>query len=158
MKKPRQRICVGWREWAALPELAIDPIKVKVDTGALSSALHAIHVRPFREDGRLRVRFQVHPIQRRTDTTVTCVADVVDEREVTSSTGHRERRLVIHTPVRIGGQTWPIDITLTNRDTMGFRMLLGRRAMRSHIVVDPAGSYLCGNGRRTKQTLATLTD
>ena len=158
MKRPKQRICVGWREWAALPDLAIDALKVKVDTGALSSALHAIHVRPFREDGRLRVRFEVHPMQRRTDITVTCVADVVDERVVTSSTGHRENRLVIRTPIRVGGQTWAIDITLTNRDSMGFRMLLGRRAMRNHIVVDPAGSYLCGNGKRLKRTLATLTD
>ncbi len=158
MKRPKQRICVGWREWAALPDLGIDAVKVKVDTGALSSALHAIHIRRFREDGQLRVRFEVHPVQRRTDVTVACVADVVDERVVTSSTGHRENRLVIRTPIRVGGQTWPIDITLTNRDSMGFRMLLGRRAMRNHIVVDPAGSYLCGNVKRPKKTLATLTD
>jgi hypothetical protein len=138
------RYWVGWREWVALPELGIDAIKTKVDTGASTSALHAIHVRRFNEQGRLRVRFEVHPLQRRTDITINCVADVVDERLVTSSSGHRERRLVIRTPLTIAGRCWPIELTLTNRDNMGFRMLLGRNAMHGRLLVDPSASFLAG--------------
>ena len=142
--KARKRLWVGWREWVALPALGIDAIKAKVDTGAATSAIHAIHVHRFREAGRDRVVFQVHPIQRDTHTTVDCVADLLDERVVTSSTGHRERRLVIRTPLQIGDQRWNIELTLTNRDSMGFRMLIGRRAMRGHLLVDPSRSWLDG--------------
>ena len=143
-RQGKPRYWVGWREWIALPELAIDAIKIKVDTGASTSAIHAVHVKRFKEDGRDRVRFVVHPIQRRTDTTVHCVADIFDERQVTSSTGHRETRLVIRTPILIGGRSWPIELTLANRDTMGFRMLLGRAAMHGRLLVDPSASYLAG--------------
>ncbi|MCC5858335.1 MAG: ATP-dependent zinc protease [Ectothiorhodospiraceae bacterium] len=135
---------VGWREWVKLPELGIDAIKAKVDTGALTSALHAIHVRRFQENGRPRVRFDIHPLQRRSDVTVHCVAEILDEREIRSSSGHVEVRPVIRTLLRLGDDQWPIDLTLTNRDSMGFRMLLGRRAMRRHLVVDPSASYLFG--------------
>ncbi len=139
-KEPR--LWVGWREWLALPELGITAIKAKIDTGASTSALHAIHIRRFTEDGRERVRFEVHPLQRRTDITVSCVADVVDERFVTSSNGHREKRLVIRTAIAIADRRWPIELTLTNRDSMGFRMLLGRSAMNSRILVDPGASFM----------------
>lgn len=142
--RSQPRLWVGWREWVALPGLGVERIKAKVDTGAATSALHAIHVRRYRENGMDRVAFEVHPIQRRTDTTVRCVADVVAERVVTSSTGHRERRLVIRTPVLIAGRRWSIKLTLTNRDSMGFRMLLGRRAMKGRLLVDPGASYLAG--------------
>ncbi|MFO7859318.1 MAG: RimK/LysX family protein [Ectothiorhodospiraceae bacterium] len=145
MTRRRRRITVGWREWAALPELAIPAIKVKVDTGARTSALHAVHLRPFTaEDGRHRISFDVHPYQRRGRPTVHCVADLVGHFQVTSSTGHQEARPVIRTLVTLGGDQWPIDLTLTNRDTMGFRMLLGRRAMRRRLVVDPSASFLSG--------------
>nr|WP_258868149.1 RimK/LysX family protein [Alkalilimnicola ehrlichii] len=143
MKRSAQpRLWVGWREWAALPELGIRAIKAKVDTGASTSALHAIHIQRFRADGRDQVRFEVHPLQRRTDVTLRCVADVIDERAVTSSNGQREKRIVIRTPLWLGGQQWPIELTLTNRGTMGFRMLLGRRAMHERILVDPTASHL----------------
>lgn len=138
------RSWVGWREWVGLPGLGIEAIKSKIDTGAASSALHAIHIHRFRKDGRDRVAFQVHPLQRRTDTTMNCAADVLDERFVTSSTGHRERRIVIRTPLLVAGRRFPIELTLTNRDTMGFRMLIGRRAMKGRLLVDPGASYLAG--------------
>lgn len=144
MRKVRPRYWVGWREWIGLPELGIDRIKAKVDTGASTSSIHAVHVKRFKENGIERVRFEVHPMQRRTDVTVECVADVFDERHVTSSTGHREKRLVIRTPILIAGRSWPIELTLANRDTMGFRMLLGRAAMHGRLLVDPSASYLAG--------------
>lgn len=132
---------IGWREWAMLPDLGVDGIKLKVDTGAQTSCLHAIHIR--RLDGE-RIRFELHPLQRRSDVTITCIAGLAGERLVTSSTGHRERRPVIRTSIAMGGQQWPIEVTLTNRDSMGFRMLLGRQAMRGHLLVDAGESFLLG--------------
>lgn len=140
----RPRLWVGWREWVGLPGLGIETIKAKVDTGAATSALHAIHIHRFQKNGVDRVVFEVHPIQRRTDVTVRCIADVVAERIITSSTGHRERRIVVRTPLLVAGRRWPIKLTLTNRDSMGFRMLLGRRAMQGRLLVDPSASYLAG--------------
>lgn len=143
-RKTKRRSWVGWREWVGLPEFGIDRIKAKIDTGASTSAIHAVHIHRFVEDGRPRVRFEVHPLQRRTDVTMVCVADVLDERVVTSSTGHREKRLVVRTRLAIGGRSWPIALTLANRDSMGFRMLLGRAAMHGRLLVDPSASYLAG--------------
>ncbi len=142
------RIHVGWREWIALPELGIAAIKAKVDTGARTSALHGYRVEPFRRRGRDRVRFDIHPLQARTDVTLNCTADLVDRRWVSDSGGHRELRYVISTLLRIGGDEWPIEVTLTNRDPMRFRMLLGRTAMRGRINVIPDASYLLGKGQQ----------
>ncbi|MGI9415834.1 MAG: ATP-dependent zinc protease family protein [Hyphomicrobiales bacterium] len=139
--KRASRLVVGWREWIALPELGIDAIKVKVDTGARTSALHAFRIKTFDQDGQRRVRFQVHPLQRRKRPSIECEADVIDERRVTSSNGQKELRLVIRTPVEIAGRTWPIELTLTNRDEMSFRMLLGRQAVRGRAVIDPGRSF-----------------
>lgn len=135
---------IGWREWIALPELSIDAIKAKVDTGARSSALHAFDVERFERDGAPWVRFRVHPVQRDTDITVEAMAALADERSVRSSLGHAQIRPVIVTPVRLGQDRWPVELTLTNRDVMGFRFLLGRQAIRGRYAVDPGRSYVHG--------------
>jgi len=135
---------LGWREWVALPELGVDALKCKVDTGAKTSALHAYYVEPFEAGGKPMVRFGLHPRQDDTETQVECVAEVFDVRTVSDSGGHREERYVIKTPLRIGGETFTAELTLTNRDAMKFRMLLGRRAMEHRFVVDPDASYLMG--------------
>lgn len=134
----------GWREWVGLPALGIERIKAKVDTGARTSALHAFEVRPYTEDGRQRVEFRMHPLQKDSDFVVDCHADVVDTRIVTDSGGHKEERFVIETMLSIGDHEWSIEATLTSRDTMLFRMLLGRTAIRHRGCVDPARSYLVG--------------
>lgn len=138
----RDRQIVGWREWVSLPQLGIDDIKVKVDTGARSSALHAIEVKIRPQGDRQVVHFKVHPVQRDFATTVTCRAPLHDHRWVRSSSGERQLRPVVLTTVLLGEQSWPIELTLTSRDLMGFRMLLGREAIRRRFVVDPGRSFL----------------
>ena len=113
-----------------------------MDTGARTSALHTFFVEPV--PGTQRLRFGVHPLQRDSNTEIICTADYVDEREVTDSGGHRERRWVILTPVVIGRHRYPIELTLTNRDSMAFRMLLGRTALRPRFNINPARSFLAG--------------
>lgn len=144
-------LVLGWREWVSLPELGLSRIKAKVDTGARTSALHAFEVRDFKEHGVHRVEFRMHPNQRDTDTVTTCVADVIDERIVRDSGGHEEKRFVIETPIAIGPHTWSIEMTLTARDDMLFRMLLGRTALKGRAVVNPSRSYLLGKRKLKTQ-------
>lgn len=141
MPPERTPLVLGWEEWISLPELGLPAIKAKVDTGARTSALHAYFVEPFTSGRKQKVRFGVHPIPRRNDVYVLCTARVVDRREVRSSNGERAHRYVIETPLRVGDRAWPIEVTLTNRDSMSYRMLLGRQAIVRGILVDPSASF-----------------
>lgn len=140
---------IGWREWVLLPDLGLPEIKAKIDTGARTSCLHAFSVEPFIKDGKQWVRFGIHPHQDDTKTEVYSEAEVIDKRMISDSGGHKEERYVIATEVELANQRWPIEITLTNRDTMLFRMLLGRTAMANRIIVDPGKSFLFGRSKKT---------
>lgn len=150
-EKDTELVALGWREWVELPHLGLKHVKAKVDTGARTSSLHAFEVRDFEEDGIHRVEFKMHPNQHDKDKVVVCVANIIDQREVRDSGGHRENRWVIETPIRIGPHTWNVELNLTSRDDMLFRMLLGRTALRGRAIVDPARSFLVGKRRKRKK-------
>ena len=141
IKSTRSRPIIGWREWVGLPDFGITRLKAKIDTGARTSAIHAYRIRPFQRDGRAFVEFYLHPVQHRRQPEVACEAQVLDERWITSSNGKSEKRIIVKTRLTLAGATWPIELSLTNRDDMGFRMLLGRQALRRRFVVDPGSSY-----------------
>lgn len=145
---------LGWREWLSLPQLELPLIAAKVDTGARTSCLHAFEVKPFEKDGQLWVRFGLHPIKDNNDVQIWREAQVLDQRTVTDSGGHQEQRYVIETELGLGKQTWPIEMTLTNRDNMRFRMLLGRTAMNSHCMVNPVSSWLLGEPSKQQLSAA----
>jgi hypothetical protein len=135
---------VGWREWVGLPDLRVDAIKAKIDTGARTSALHAYRIEPFRRAGALWLRFELNPIQRSHAMQVKCEARAVGERAVRNTGGGIERRYIITTLLKLGEATWIIELALTNRDHMGFRMLLGRTALQGRVLIEPGRSYLLG--------------
>ncbi|MDX1564543.1 MAG: RimK/LysX family protein [Phycisphaeraceae bacterium] len=147
MKQPKP--IIGWREWVLLPELCGEKIKAKIDTGARTSALHAFDL-AYSED-RQTVRFNIHPLQRDTSQTIEAEGRVVDERPVRSSGGHVTVRPVILTELQWLDHRFKIELTLVNRDHMGFRMLLGRQAIRDHFCVDPGRSFLGGRKKVKKK-------
>ncbi|WP_340076434.1 30S ribosomal protein S6--L-glutamate ligase [Leptobacterium sp. I13] len=136
---------IGSEEWVSLPGLAIPAIKVRVDSGAKTSALHAVNIQPFQRNNETWVTFDVFPVQNNGKKLIHCEALVIDKRIIKSSTGNRESRYVVRTVLKVGDQSWDIEITLTNRDTMGYRMLLGREAMKGKMLVDPESSFLLGD-------------
>lgn len=132
---------IGWEEWVALPDIGLPAIKAKVDTGAKTSALHAFLIEPFGPATAPMVRFGIHPIPGRDDIAIYCSAAIVDRREVTSSNGEKETRCVLRTRLAMGAREWEIEVTLTNRESMSYRMLIGRQAIREDMYVDPAASF-----------------
>ena len=140
----RAKDAIGWREWLAMPQLGIPAIKAKIDTGARTSALHTFSLEEFTDAGQRMVRFGIHPLQKRKDIALFCEAPVLERRRVKDSGGHIEKRYVIATSVALKNELWQIHITLTNRDAMLFRMLLGRTAIERHFLVDPSRSYTAG--------------
>lgn len=145
---PEDRPVIGWREWVDLPDLGAIAVKAKIDTGAKTSALHAVGLESFRRGGAPWVRFCLHPHQRDTDRSVLVEAAVIDERAIRNSGGAAEDRPVILTRAKIGAVALEIEVTLTNRSLMGFRMLLGREALRGNFIVDPGRSFLVGGKRK----------
>jgi hypothetical protein len=142
--KPLQKIMLGWREWVAMPALGIGHIKAKIDTGARSSALHAETIEPYTKDGEQWLLFTVAPLQKQNDKLIECHAPIKDYRLVSDSGGHKQHRYVIETLILFGEHALKAEITLTNRDAMRFRMLLGRTALNRHFLIDPNASYLLG--------------
>ncbi len=142
---------IGWREWIAVPNLGIHRIKAKIDSGARSSSLYAFALEEFQRENEDWVRFQVHPIQRNQDFVVEAEARVLEHRLVRSSSGKAMKRPVIITEIELFGLAWNIELTLANREEMGFRMLLGREAFRRRFLVDAGRSYLGGKGSRKKK-------
>jgi hypothetical protein len=151
----RPQMILGWREWVWLPALDIGPVHAKLDTGARSSALHVVEMEPFRKRGREWVRFRVDPDPRRPDWIVECESVVEDQRVVRNPGGRGQLRVLIRTEIELAGQRWPIDLTLTNRSEMRFRMLIGREALAGRVLVDAKRSDLGGrppgSSRRRKK-------
>lgn len=144
--KPTTLPIVGWREWLSLPALGVHWIKAKVDTGARTSSLHAFGLEVFPRRGVQVVRFEIHPYQRSSEGSLVAEHEMIEQRWVKSSGGDRTLRPVVLIDAVVMGQRWPIELTLTNRDTMGFRMLLGREAVRGRFLVNAGRSYLGGPG------------
>ena len=149
---------LGWREWLSFPDLGITQIKAKVDTGARTSCLHAYYVEPFERNGIPWVRFGIHPQQNDTSEEIHCEAPVKDRRTVRDSGGHEEYRYVIETEITIGSKSRLAEVTLTDRDTMKFRVLLGRTAIRGKYLVDAGSSYLQGKRTRRRKVTPKVTE
>jgi hypothetical protein len=149
-KKGKERV-IGWREWVALPELGVERIKAKIDTGARTSAIHAFGIRVIEIDGLQHVEFWLHPVQRKRWPQVKCVAPIFDQRHVRSSSGEQQNRYIIRTPLRIGHRRRLIELSLAQRDIMGFRMLVGRSALPRGLLVDPNNSFLASGNKTARR-------
>lgn len=139
-----EKLVIGKEEWCSFPELKLPAVKARIDSGAKTSALHAFNIHTFTEEGRKYVYFDIHPIQDNRKVIQSCRAEVVDRRIVKSSSGEKEKRYVIRTPIQVGEEMWDIEVTLANRDSMGYRMLLGREAMSGRTLIDPEASFCLG--------------
>lgn len=139
------KMIAGSEEWVSLPDLGLPMIKVRVDSGAKTSAIHAVNISPFQRNGEAWVSFDVYPLQYDGKKVVHCEAPVIDKRIIKSTSGSRESRYVIRTVLKVVEEAWEIELTLANRDSMGYRMLLGREAMRGKMLVDPDSSFLFGS-------------
>lgn len=148
MSASHSSIVAGWREWVSLPGLDVEWVKAKLDTGARSSAIHAFDIEEYRDSGELCVRFTVHPWQRSAEDATEARLPVHDRRRVRSSSGHAHERYVVLMDIGLVGRTVTAEMTLSRRDEMGFRMLVGREALRQGFLVDPARSYLGGRPQR----------
>ena len=146
-RSQEQYTLIGWREWIVFPDFESAEVKAKIDTGARTSAIHADNVEAVERNGEAFVSFIIHPNQNDSENTVACVAPLIERREITDSGGKTEERFVVRTLVRLGDQTWPIELSLTDRDSMGFRMLLGRTALKRRFLVQPDRSFLHGSGK-----------
>ncbi len=133
---------IGWREWVGLPDLGVDRIKAKIDTGARTSSIHAWNIVPEQTEDGLFVAFDLHPEQRSSRMAIPCRVPVAAQRNIRNSGGQVENRFIILTQLLLGARRWPIELSLTNRDEMGFRMLLGRAALRRRVTIDPGRSFL----------------
>ncbi|MHA7840276.1 MAG: ATP-dependent zinc protease family protein [Gammaproteobacteria bacterium] len=153
-KKSNSKLLIGRSEWCQLPSLNIPAIKAKIDTGAKTSAIHAFNVKPFSTAGVLFVNFDILPLQNKKDIIIRCEAEVVDERYIMSSNGQKEHRYVIKSPLKMGDQCWDIELTLSNREPLRFRLLLGREALNNRVLIDPHLAYHQGN--ITKSLLSSL--
>ena len=153
MSSAHSNIVAGWREWVSLPEVGVDWIKAKLDTGARSSAIHAFDLEEFERDGRTWVRFSVHPWQRSAEDATVAELPVHDRRMVRSSSGHAQERYVVLMQVRLHDRTVTAEMTLSRRDQMGFRLLVGREVLRQGFLVDPGRSYVGGRPKRSVRQL-----
>jgi len=134
---------LGWREYCSLPSLGCKKIKVKVDSGAKTSSLHAYNLKYYKRNNKQYVKFDIHTFENKTPVSIETKARVLEFRKVKSSNGHVEERPVVETEIILLGETWKIELTLTNRDEMGFKMLLGREAIKKRFLINPAKSFLC---------------
>lgn len=151
MATKKTKPTIGWREWLSLPDFAVSKIKVKIDTGARTSSLHVTNLKNRKYKNKEFVYFNVHPDQDSAKPSIPCRAELIEYRKVKSSNGHTSLRPVISTTFSFGELSWVGELTLVNRDLMGFRMLLGREALRNHYIIDPAKSYLMGKAPLKKR-------
>lgn len=144
MKKKLAKLTIGSEEWCAFPDMALPAIKARVDSGAKTSSIHAFNIQPFRRDGQAWVSFEVHPIQKNRRIVIRCEKPVIDKRSVKNTSGLAETRYVVSAPMKLGKEVWEVELTLANRDSMGYRMLLGREAMKDRAIIDPALRFVQG--------------
>lgn len=150
MKKTTDKIIIGSVEWCSFPGLGIPAIKARVDSGAKTSSIHAFNIQKIRRNGESWISFEVHPLQGDRRTVIRCEQPILDKRVVKSSSGIAETRYVIAANIKVGDEAWDIEITLANRDSMGYRMLLGREAMSGRMLVDPSLNFCLGEMSRQK--------